>query len=36
MPKLSQPEIAAHMNRIAGWMLDGDAIRKQFTFTDFP
>ena len=36
MPKLSQPDIAAQMASVPGWSLDGDAIRKQFTFKDFP
>lgn len=35
MPKLSQSDVAARMNTISGWTLDGDAIRKQFTFKDF-
>jgi 4a-hydroxytetrahydrobiopterin dehydratase len=35
MPKLSQSDIAARMKTISGWTLDGDAIRKQFTFKDF-
>lgn len=35
MPKLSQSDVAARMNTISGWTLDGDAIRKQFTFKGF-
>ena len=34
--KLSQADAAARIQKIAGWTLDGDAIRKQYTFKDFP
>ena len=33
--KLSREEVAARMPQLTGWTLDGDAIRKQFTFKDF-
>lgn len=36
MPKLSRGEIDERMKRLNGWTLDGDAIRKQFTFASFP
>ena len=36
MPKLSHDEIANKMKSADGWTLDGEAIRKQFTFKDFP
>src|SRR5438445_13770091 len=36
MPKLSQPEIEQRMKALKGWTLDGDAIRKQYTFAGFP
>ena len=36
MAKLSQAEIAQRMQTAAGWTLDGNAIRRQFTFEDFP
>jgi 4a-hydroxytetrahydrobiopterin dehydratase len=36
MAKLSQAEIAQRMKSLSGWTLEGDAIRKQFTFKDFP
>ena len=35
MPKLSQAEIAGRVKTLSGWTLEGDAIRKQFTFKDF-
>jgi 4a-hydroxytetrahydrobiopterin dehydratase len=34
--KLSQSEIEPRLSRLSGWVLDGDAIRKQYTFKDFP
>ena len=36
MPKLSRPEVEQRMKTLSGWTLDGDAIRKQYTFADFP
>jgi 4a-hydroxytetrahydrobiopterin dehydratase len=33
--KLSQSEVEQQMTSVAGWTLDGDAIRKQFTFANF-
>jgi 4a-hydroxytetrahydrobiopterin dehydratase len=36
MPKLSHAEVAARMSSVKGWTLEGDAIRKQFTFKGFP
>src|SRR5437773_3623744 len=36
MPKLSQLEIERRMKALKGWTLDGNAIRKQFTFAGFP
>ena len=36
MSKLSRSEIDQRMKSVEGWVLDGDAIRKQFTFRDFP
>ena len=36
MPKLSKAEIDQRMPRLSGWTLDGDAIRKQYTFATFP
>jgi 4a-hydroxytetrahydrobiopterin dehydratase len=35
--KLSKAEIDRQLTSLGkGWALDGDAIRKQFTFKDFP
>ncbi len=34
--KLSQLEIAERMKHLHGWMLERDAIAKQFTFAGFP
>jgi len=34
--KLSQIEIAERMKHVKGWMLERDAIAKQFTFKGFP
>jgi 4a-hydroxytetrahydrobiopterin dehydratase len=34
--KLSKQEIDERMRTAGGWTLDGDAIRKQFTFAGFP
>ena len=34
--KLTRPEIDQRMKTLTGWTLDGDAIRKQYTFAGFP
>ena len=34
--RLSRTDIDARMLKLTGWTLDGDAIRKQYTFKDFP
>jgi 4a-hydroxytetrahydrobiopterin dehydratase len=36
MARLTRPEIAARIEKLDGWTLDGDAIRKQYTFAGFP
>ena len=36
MAKLSQPEAEQRMKGLNGWTLEGDAIRKQYTFANFP
>src|SRR5215213_2889208 len=36
MALLKADEIAGHLNGLEGWTLEGNAIRKQFTFQDFP
>lgn len=36
MAKLSREEINQRMRTLTGWTLDGDAIRKQYTFAGFP
>ena len=36
MATLTRPEIDQGMKRLKGWTLDGNAIRKQYTFRDFP
>lgn len=36
MATLSQSDIAARLAKLSGWTLDGNAIRKQFTFSGFP
>jgi 4a-hydroxytetrahydrobiopterin dehydratase len=36
MPKLSAADATRRMSSLNGWTLDGDAIRKQYTFEDFP
>jgi 4a-hydroxytetrahydrobiopterin dehydratase len=33
---LSRDEVARRLQGLNGWTLDGDAIRKQYTFRDFP
>ena len=34
--KLTREDAERRMTSLPGWTLDGDAIRKQFTFRDFP
>ena len=34
--KLSPTEAGQRLTSLKGWTLDGDAIRKQFTFANFP
>ena len=34
--RLSRTDIDARMLKLTGWTLDGDAIRKQYAFRDFP
>ena len=36
MPKLSPAEIDQHMKDLKEWTLDGDAIRRLYTFRGFP
>jgi 4a-hydroxytetrahydrobiopterin dehydratase len=36
MAKLSRTEAEKRLASLSGWTLEGDAIRKQFTFKDFP
>ena len=36
MALLSKAEIDEQLKTLDGWTLDGDAIRKQFTFKGFP
>jgi 4a-hydroxytetrahydrobiopterin dehydratase len=36
MPALSPSEIEQRLKRLSGWKLEGNAIRKQFTFAGFP
>jgi 4a-hydroxytetrahydrobiopterin dehydratase len=36
MALLKADEIAGHLNGLEGWTLADKAIRKQFTFQDFP
>jgi 4a-hydroxytetrahydrobiopterin dehydratase len=36
MAKLAKSEIEPRLERLHGWSLDGDAIRKQYTFAGFP
>jgi 4a-hydroxytetrahydrobiopterin dehydratase len=33
--KLTRPDIDQRMKTLTGWTLEGDAIRKQYTFADF-
>ncbi len=34
--KLSRSEVERRLPSLKGWTLEGDAIKKQFTFKDFP
>jgi 4a-hydroxytetrahydrobiopterin dehydratase len=34
--KLTRSDAEQRMKSLTGWTLDGDAIRKQYTFADFP
>ena len=36
MAKLSHAEAGQRVQRLSGWTLEGDAIRKQYTFASFP
>ena len=36
MATLSPSEAASRLQELSGWTLDGNAIRKQFVFRDFP
>jgi 4a-hydroxytetrahydrobiopterin dehydratase len=36
MPALSRNEAEQRVKGLNGWTLEGDAIRKQYTFADFP
>ena len=36
MAILSEEEVGRQLKRLEGWSLEGRAIRKQFTFADFP
>jgi 4a-hydroxytetrahydrobiopterin dehydratase len=36
MARLSREDIHRRLTALAGWTLDGDAIRKQYTFAGFP
>lgn len=36
MSTLSRDEIARRLPTLQGWTLDGNSIKKQFTFKDFP
>jgi 4a-hydroxytetrahydrobiopterin dehydratase len=36
MTILSDEEVQRELNRLKGWTLEGRAIRKQYTFNDFP
>jgi 4a-hydroxytetrahydrobiopterin dehydratase len=35
MPKLSRTDADARLKELTGWTLEGDAIRKQYTFGSF-
>jgi len=34
--KLSRTDAEQRLKQLKGWALEGDAIKKQFTFADFP
>jgi 4a-hydroxytetrahydrobiopterin dehydratase len=34
--KLTRAEAEQRLKTLSGWSLEGDSIRKQFTFADFP
>ena len=36
MATLTRDEIQKRLTSLSGWTLDGDAIRKQYTFAGFP
>lgn len=36
MPKLSREDVSERLEKVKGWTLDGESIRKQFTFANFP
>jgi 4a-hydroxytetrahydrobiopterin dehydratase len=36
MARLSEQQIAEHLETLTGWDRDGQAIKKQFTFASFP
>ena len=36
MPRLTDAQIGDGLKALPGWVRDGDAIRKQFTFASFP
>jgi 4a-hydroxytetrahydrobiopterin dehydratase len=36
MATLPHADVKQRMSGLSGWTLDGDAIRKQYTFKDFP
>ena len=36
MPTLPRSDIEQRLKRLNGWSLDGNAIRKQYTFAGFP
>lgn len=36
MARLSKSEIEQQLGGVNGWTLDGDSIRKQYTFAGFP
>ena len=36
MATLTRDEIQKRLKSLSGWTLDGDAIRKQYTFAGFP
>ena len=36
MATLSRPEAEARLRALEGWTLEGDSIKKQFVFRDFP